>query len=60
MPLVGLTHFLGAALMPLRLDLAPLVYGVFVAARMVYGALDHLRVPRRQHVPQPGHLQTRT
>jgi hypothetical protein len=46
--LVGLAHFVVAALMPLRLDLAPLVYGVFVAACMVWGAWDHIRVARCQ------------
>jgi hypothetical protein len=39
--LVGLGHFLVAALMPLRLDLAPLVYGVFAATSMAWGAWDH-------------------
>jgi hypothetical protein len=34
--LVGLAHFFLAALMPLRLDLAPLMYGVFVAACIAY------------------------
>jgi hypothetical protein len=56
--LVGLAHFLVAVLMPLRLDLAPLVYGVFVAACMVSGALDHLQAARRQHTPQHTHPQT--
>ncbi len=46
--LVGLAHFLLAALMPLRLDLAPLLYGVFVAVCMAYGASDHFRIARRR------------
>jgi serine/threonine-protein kinase len=46
--LVGLAHFLVAALMPLRLDLAPLVYGVFVAVCMSLAAVDHIRTGRRQ------------
>jgi serine/threonine-protein kinase len=45
---VGLGHFLVAALMPLRLDLAPLVYGVFVAGCMAWSAWDHYRVARRE------------
>ena len=44
---VGLGHFLVAALMPLRLDLAPLVYGVFTAGCMAWGAWDLHRVGRR-------------
>jgi serine/threonine-protein kinase len=43
---VGLAHFLVAILMPLRLDLAPLVYGVFVAVCMAAGAWDHYRTAR--------------
>ena len=46
--LVGLLHFLVAVLMPPRPDLAPLVYGVFVAACMTWGALDNYRVARGQ------------
>jgi serine/threonine-protein kinase len=45
--LVGLAHFLVAALLPLCQDLAPLVYGVFVAVCMVLGAVDHIRTARR-------------
>ena len=45
--LVGLAHFLLAVLMPLRLDVAPLVYGAFVAVCMAYGAWDHYRAGRR-------------
>jgi serine/threonine-protein kinase len=45
--LVGLAHFLAAALMPLRLDVAPLVYGVFVALCMSLTATDHIRTARR-------------
>jgi serine/threonine-protein kinase len=41
--LVGLAHFLVAMLMPLRLALAPLIYGVFVAVCMSLAALDHMR-----------------
>jgi serine/threonine protein kinase len=47
--LVGLAHFLVAALMPLRPDLSPLVYGVFVALCMSFSALDHLRAARREN-----------
>jgi serine/threonine-protein kinase len=39
--LLGLAHFLLALLLPLCLEWAPLVYGVFVAGCMAYGALDH-------------------
>jgi serine/threonine-protein kinase len=46
--LVGLAHFLVAALMPLRPDVAPLVYGVFVAACMSLAALDHIRTAWRE------------
>jgi serine/threonine-protein kinase len=49
--LVGLAHFLVAALMPLRLDLAPLVYGVFVAISMSLAAVDHIRTARRESAP---------
>jgi serine/threonine-protein kinase len=49
--LVGLAHFLVAAVMPLRLDLAPLVYGVFVAVCMAYGAADHFRTAGRPNAP---------
>jgi serine/threonine-protein kinase len=45
--LVGLGHFLVAALMPLRLDLAPLVYGVFAAGCMTWGAWNLHGVGRR-------------
>jgi serine/threonine-protein kinase len=44
--LVGLAHFLLAILMTLRLDLAPLVYGIVVAVFMAWGALGHYRMPR--------------
>jgi serine/threonine-protein kinase len=44
--LVGLAHFLLAILMAARLDLAPLVYGLFVAVFMVWGAFGHYRTPR--------------
>jgi hypothetical protein len=47
--LVGLAHFLVAALMPLRPDLAPLVYGVFVAVCMSLAAVDHIRTARREN-----------
>jgi hypothetical protein len=47
--MVGLAHFLVAALMPLRLDLAPLVYAVFVAVCMSLAALDHIRTARRDN-----------
>jgi serine/threonine-protein kinase len=40
--LFGLAHFLVAALMPLQLDLAPLVYGVFVAMCMLASAWNHI------------------
>jgi serine/threonine-protein kinase len=46
--LIGLAHFLVAALMPLRLDLAPLIYGVFVSVFMSLAAVDHIRTARRQ------------
>jgi hypothetical protein len=46
--LVGLAHFLLAVLMPLRLDLSPLVYGAFVAVCMAYGAWDHYWAGRRE------------
>jgi hypothetical protein len=46
--LIGLAHFLMAALMPLRLDLAPLIYGVFVSAFMSLAAVDHIRTARRE------------
>jgi serine/threonine-protein kinase len=48
--LVGLAHFLVAALMPLRPDLAPLVYGVFVAVCMSLAAVDHIRTAPREDV----------
>ena len=41
--LVGLAHFLVAALMPLWLNLAPLIYAVFVAVCMSLAGLDHIR-----------------
>jgi hypothetical protein len=44
--LIGLAHFLVAALMPLRMDLAPLIYGVFVAVCMSLAAADHIRTAR--------------
>jgi hypothetical protein len=44
--LVGLAHYIVALLMPLRLDLAPLFYGVFVAFVMGFGALDHIWTAR--------------
>jgi hypothetical protein len=44
--LVGLAHFLVAILMTLRLDLAPLVYGVFAAVCVVWGASGHTRKGR--------------
>lgn len=50
--LFGLAHFLVAVLMPLWLDLAPLIYGVFVAVFMVFGALDHFRVARGGKAPE--------
>jgi hypothetical protein len=43
--LVGLAHFLLAALMPLRLGLAPLLYGVFVAVCMAYAKRHRLSEP---------------
>ena len=49
--LVGLAHFLVAALMPLRLDLAPLIYGVFVAVFMSLAAVDHIRTARCENSP---------
>jgi serine/threonine-protein kinase len=49
--LIGLAHFLLAVLMPLRLDLAPLVYGAFVAVCMAWGAWDHYRAGRRKQAP---------
>jgi serine/threonine-protein kinase len=49
--LVGLAHFLVAALMPLRLNLAPLIYGVFVAVCMSLAAVDHIRTARRENAP---------
>ncbi len=48
--LVGLAHFIVAALMPLRLDMAPLIYGVFVAVCMTLAALDHIRTTRRENL----------
>jgi eukaryotic-like serine/threonine-protein kinase len=48
--LVGLAHFIVAALMPLRLDMAPLIYGVFVAVCMTLAALDHIRTARRDNL----------
>jgi eukaryotic-like serine/threonine-protein kinase len=47
--LVGLAHFLVAALLPLTLGLAPLLYGVFVAVCMALGAVDHIRTARREN-----------
>lgn len=58
--LVGLAHFLLAVLMPLRLDLAPLVYGAFVAVCMVYNAWDHYRAGWRKQAPEHAHPQTRS
>jgi hypothetical protein len=49
--LVGLAHFLVAVLMPLRLALAPLIYGVFVAVCMSLAAVDHMRTARRENAP---------
>ena len=49
--LVGLAHFVVAALMPLKLELAPLVYGVFVAVCMSLSAADHMRAARRENAP---------
>jgi serine/threonine-protein kinase len=46
--LIGLAHFLVAVLMPLRLDLAPLIYGVFVAVCMSLAAADHALTARRE------------
>jgi hypothetical protein len=46
--LIGLAHFLVAVLMPLRLDLAPLIYGVFVAVCMSLAAVDHALTARRE------------
>jgi hypothetical protein len=46
--LVGLAHFLVAALMPLRLELAPLIYGVFGAICMSLAAVDHTMTARRE------------
>jgi hypothetical protein len=46
--LASLAHCLGDALMPLRLDLAPLVYGVFTAGCVAWAAWDHYRVGRRE------------
>jgi serine/threonine-protein kinase len=45
---VCLGHFLLAALMPLFLDLAPLVYGVFAAGCVAWCAWDHYLVARRE------------
>ena len=50
--LLGLAHLLVAALMPLRLDLAPVVHGVFAAGCVAWGAWDHYRSARREK-PQP-------
>ena len=47
--LVGLGHFIVAALMPLRIDMAPLIYGVFVSVCMTLAALDHIRTARREN-----------
>jgi eukaryotic-like serine/threonine-protein kinase len=44
--LVGLAHFLVAFLMAWWLDLAPLVYGVFAAVCVVWGACGHTRKAR--------------
>jgi serine/threonine-protein kinase len=49
--LVGLAHFLVAVLMPLRPDLAPLIYGVFVAVCMSLAAVGHFRTARREIAP---------
>jgi serine/threonine-protein kinase len=45
---VGLAHFLVAALMPLWPDLAPLVYGGFVAVFMTASAWQHYRTAYRE------------
>jgi hypothetical protein len=47
--LVALAHFLVAALMPLTLNFAPLIYGVFVAVCMSLSAADHIRAARREN-----------
>jgi serine/threonine-protein kinase len=49
--LVGLAHFLVAALMPLRPDLSPLIYGVFAAVCTSLAAVDHIRAARRESAP---------
>jgi hypothetical protein len=46
--LVGLAHFLVAALMPLWLNLAPLIYGLFVGVVMSASAVDHIQTARRE------------
>jgi hypothetical protein len=45
--LLGLGHFVVALLMPLRLDLAPLIWGGFTAVGMACAAWDHYRTARR-------------
>src|SRR5262249_18908496 len=45
--LVGLGHFLLAVLMPLRLDLAPLVYGLFAGLCLAGAAWDRSRTAWR-------------
>ncbi|HEY1861231.1 MAG TPA: hypothetical protein VGG61_12790 [Gemmataceae bacterium] len=46
--LVGFALFLVAALMPVWLELAPLVYGVFVEVCMVLSACGHIWTARRE------------
>jgi serine/threonine protein kinase len=49
--LVGVAHFLVAALMPLWPDLSPLIYAVFVALCMSVAATGHMRTARREDAP---------
>jgi hypothetical protein len=45
--------------MPLWLDYAPLVYGVFVFVFMDYGAWDHIDTARKENrPPQAGWLRS--
>jgi hypothetical protein len=39
--------------MPLWLDQAPLIHGVFVAACMAYGAQDHYRIGKHSERRRP-------
>jgi serine/threonine-protein kinase len=51
--LVGLGCFVLAALMPLRIDLAPLAFGLGNATAMAWCGWGHLRVARREAAAAP-------